>query len=561
MNARRRRWVAAGLALFCVAAALRVGLAGRQGLWADEFFSLAIATGHSLEHHPAGADPSQGDYVETPGPVHPDFYRRFARHQTPPAGPARVARAVFLSDTNPPLYYLLLYAWTRATGTGNVALRLFSALWAVLCFPLVWSMARQLGGRRAALVAGALWALSPACLYYSLEVRMYSLLWFVVVATAWLALRLHRRGTTPLTLALWALATAAGFLTHYFFLFVWAPIALWLMLRPGNARRARVVVATLVAAGAVMPWYVRVPESLSAWRVTRDWLTMYPDGFHPIKAFARTWWDYYSAAGPWSGWRKPDLVAVVVYGALGLALMRYLRRPLRAGTTASVGGRLRHAVVGGNRLLLWMWLAGALLGPVVFDLARGTYTRDVSRYALAGLPAALLLLALALSRLGERAAVVWLVLIVIGWGLGLRRIALNTHRGWQRYNDLARTADDGTDPRTDVVIVHSVPSGVIGVARTMRSDTPIASWVPQLEQRQVPQSMEDLLAGKRRVAVIYVHGVETPPVQRDWLSRHARRVGETPQLEAGSITFFEPREGERFFAEGSGDPTMSEAPK
>jgi hypothetical protein len=48
VKARRGRIVSVVL-LVGVAALLRVVLADLHGLWADEFFSLAMATGHSLE--------------------------------------------------------------------------------------------------------------------------------------------------------------------------------------------------------------------------------------------------------------------------------------------------------------------------------------------------------------------------------------------------------------------------------------------------------------------------------------------------------------------------------
>jgi hypothetical protein len=38
----------AGALIFVLCALLRIGLVDRQSLWADEFFSLAMATGHSL---------------------------------------------------------------------------------------------------------------------------------------------------------------------------------------------------------------------------------------------------------------------------------------------------------------------------------------------------------------------------------------------------------------------------------------------------------------------------------------------------------------------------------
>src|SRR5262249_12346763 len=165
---RRRLWVA-GLVLLAVATLLRVGLVNLHGLWADELFSLAMATGHSLEHPAGDADPALGDYVEAPQPLPPAAYSRYLEHESPAAGPGRVLRAVLLSDTNPPLYYLLLYGWTRVLGTGDAALCSFSLLWALACFPVLWSLARQVGGRTAAVPTCFLFALSPLSVFYATE--------------------------------------------------------------------------------------------------------------------------------------------------------------------------------------------------------------------------------------------------------------------------------------------------------------------------------------------------------------------------------------------------------
>ena len=91
---------------------LRIVLALRPGVWGDEIFSLAMATGHSLEHPAAEARPARGDFVQPPGAAPSSSFRRYAEHGDH-AGPGGVIRAVLLSDTNPPLYYLLLGAWTR----------------------------------------------------------------------------------------------------------------------------------------------------------------------------------------------------------------------------------------------------------------------------------------------------------------------------------------------------------------------------------------------------------------------------------------------------------------
>jgi hypothetical protein len=52
------------LLLATVATGLRIALAFHPALWVDEIFSLAMATGHSLEHSAQEANPELGDYVE-----------------------------------------------------------------------------------------------------------------------------------------------------------------------------------------------------------------------------------------------------------------------------------------------------------------------------------------------------------------------------------------------------------------------------------------------------------------------------------------------------------------
>jgi hypothetical protein len=164
------RWLPwAAILLFGLVALTRVAIVEWTPLWVDEAFSLAMATGHSLEHPSAVADRARGDYVEAPRALPASEYRRYLEHDDPPAGPERVLRAVMLSDTSPPLYYLLLHGWTRVLGTGDAALRLFSTFWALACFPLLWSLAKRVGGPAAAVPTCVLFYATPIGLDYSLE--------------------------------------------------------------------------------------------------------------------------------------------------------------------------------------------------------------------------------------------------------------------------------------------------------------------------------------------------------------------------------------------------------
>jgi hypothetical protein len=130
------------------------------------------------------------------------------------------------------------------------------------------------------------------------------------------------------------------------------------------------------------PWYVHLPESLSNWRVTQEWLYWQRYEYLPLKAMLRLMWSFFTSCGPWGGGYRQDLLAVAVVGLLGLLTCRLALNTL-------VMKRTR---------LLWLWLLAAWFGPVLFDLIKGTYVVAVHRYAIAGFPAAILLLSVLLAR-------------------------------------------------------------------------------------------------------------------------------------------------------------------
>jgi uncharacterized membrane protein len=507
------------LVLICLGVLLRVVTIERQGLWADEVFSLAIATGHSLEHPASKAQAELGDYVETPRPLRVPEYQRYLQYGEPPAGAARILRAVLLSDTSPPLYYLLLGAWTRGAGTSDAALRLFSVFWAVASFPLMWALAKEIGGRPAVVSAIVLFALSPVCLYYSTEGRMYSLLWFLVLSLAWLTLKVNQRASAA-RLILWVLTAAAGLLTHYFFIFPFGAACVWLLLHPQRLSRLWVGLNILLTGIIVLPWYSKLPESLANWRVTQDWLYM-PSGSRTLGAM-RIPWSLVASGGVWGSFDVQD--------QLVLALILVL------AVFAAV--KLSWRVFSKRRQLVWFWLATACLGPVVFDLLMGTYTTLVPRYAVAGMPAALLLIALALSRVRPAIGGLALLLILTAWLPGVRAILMNTSRTWEPFREVASTLER-TAIESEILIVHSIPSGVLGVARYVRKPLEMYSWVGQLKQRQSPEDVQFFMT-RPRIVLVKIHTVGEPAPEETWLRDNADVVEEL-HIESADILYFVPR--------------------
>jgi hypothetical protein len=136
--------------------------------------------------------------------------------------------AVAGEEVTPPLYYLLAWAWAGLFGTGEVALRSLSALLGTALVPVAYLVARELAGRRAALLTCALVAVSPLLVWYSQEARSYALLALLGALSLLFFLRATRSGRRA-DLAGWAVASALALATHYFALFLVAGEAVWLL--------------------------------------------------------------------------------------------------------------------------------------------------------------------------------------------------------------------------------------------------------------------------------------------------------------------------------------------
>lgn len=175
--------------LTLLAAALRLPTLGSQSLWYDEAFT----------------------------PVH-------VLH----ASLGATLHSVAHTENSPPVWYVLEWAFTQVLGTGEVALRLLSALAGIATVPIAWAVGRELAGRRAAVATALFVAVNPLLVWYSQEARVYALFVFTAALALWCFLR-ALRDPTPRRLGAFAAAGALALATHYFAVFLLAPMCLWLL--------------------------------------------------------------------------------------------------------------------------------------------------------------------------------------------------------------------------------------------------------------------------------------------------------------------------------------------
>ena len=208
-------WLSAAFALIaalgCAFAFMRLGA---PSYWTDELFTLFL-----VDHH---------------------------------GGPAEVMRRT-LTDTHPPLYYLLLYGWSKLMGLSEAAMRLSSALLAVSAVGVFFVGTRRefsVGGRA---FASALAVTSNFWFDQAQNIRNYSLAMLVSAGLLTAALAARRRvqtGGSPL--GCWAVLTLlglAGSLTHFYVFLEVGLIYLWLIASlPSTPLRVGLFVSGLVIA-------------------------------------------------------------------------------------------------------------------------------------------------------------------------------------------------------------------------------------------------------------------------------------------------------------------------
>ncbi|MCL4830728.1 MAG: glycosyltransferase family 39 protein [Caldilinea sp.] len=188
-------------------------------------------------------------------------------------------------DIHPPGYYLLLHLWGRLTtptlAHGLEFLYAWPSLFAgVLLLALIYALGRRLFDAPTALLGVWLAAVSPFQLWYSQEVRMYTVGAVLALLCLWAALRFVDRLNPLRWLLVFALSAAAGMYTLYYFAF-WLVgvnvIVLGLLWR--NAERSKRIVTWLGAQlGALLlfaPWlptFIRqaIDPPVPPWRAPWD---------------------------------------------------------------------------------------------------------------------------------------------------------------------------------------------------------------------------------------------------------------------------------------------------
>jgi uncharacterized membrane protein len=96
---------------------------------------------------------------------------------------------MIINDVHPPLYYAFLKVFASFFNYSVFGIRLFSAIFGVLAVWAAYLFAKELYNKRAGFFAGLITAIAPFAIQYSQEARMYTMLSFFLLISAYFFLK------------------------------------------------------------------------------------------------------------------------------------------------------------------------------------------------------------------------------------------------------------------------------------------------------------------------------------------------------------------------------------
>ena len=104
-----------------------------------------------------------------------------------------VIRYTLKTDVHLPLYQVLLHFWTKLFASSDLSLRMFSVICGFLSVVISYFIGKELKGKILGLFCAGVFAFNSFLIYYSQEVRMYSMLILFATLHLFFSLRVQRQ--------------------------------------------------------------------------------------------------------------------------------------------------------------------------------------------------------------------------------------------------------------------------------------------------------------------------------------------------------------------------------
>ncbi|MBC8205411.1 glycosyltransferase family 39 protein [bacterium] len=171
-------------------------------------------------------------------------------------------------NSNPPLFYIVLWPWVRLLGVNEFSLALFSTIAGLVTIYLTYKLALYISDHRTAFLASLIAAFSSFLIYASNDARPYSFLGMAATAAAYFFFRAINEDRPLYWILTWVF-TAASVYTH---LVGWSVVlfeVLYLILAPSvrKGKEARFIIMTAAVLIIYIPQFFTTLRQMDIMRV------------------------------------------------------------------------------------------------------------------------------------------------------------------------------------------------------------------------------------------------------------------------------------------------------
>lgn len=159
------------------------------------------------------------------------------------------------ADFHPPLFFIILWLWSKVFGISEIAVRIPSVIFGVLTVYVVYLIGKKLHSKTLGLFSALLLAINPLHVYYSQEARMYALAALAVSLNIFLLIKLIKGEKVNLILLITSniLVLASDYVAYLIF-----PAQLIFLLVLKQKEILRIWVIAILVAGLAMILWIQV---------------------------------------------------------------------------------------------------------------------------------------------------------------------------------------------------------------------------------------------------------------------------------------------------------------
>lgn len=136
-----------------------------------------------------------------------------------------------IGDFHPPIFYWFLDLWTKIFGSHVVILRLSSVLLSLITIYFVYLIGKKIKNEKIGILAALFLAINPLFVYYSQELRMYSMSTMWLIIGFYYFVKIKSKKYLKKDLVVFNLMMALAFGTFYGSIFLIASFAIYFLIK------------------------------------------------------------------------------------------------------------------------------------------------------------------------------------------------------------------------------------------------------------------------------------------------------------------------------------------